>query len=133
MSQNAKDIRTMADMLTYVAAMQEQNAVLEKLLTARDAVLAEIPPCPSHGAGCLENCREWIIEKREDVVGCLPDGCPATLTPEDILSKLLAADAPLAQCEEADADGWVCRARAYLSYTMDVYGLLVQAYRKRGE
>jgi hypothetical protein len=38
-------------------------AMLNKMVENRDAVLALIPECPEHGAGCLEHASEWIQER----------------------------------------------------------------------
>lgn len=40
--------------------LEEYVDVLEKLLQERERLLAEIPPCPVHGAGCVPHAIEWV-------------------------------------------------------------------------
>ena len=40
--------------------LEEYVDVLEKLLQERERLLAEIPPCPVHGADCVPHAIDWV-------------------------------------------------------------------------
>lgn len=48
-------------------ATREYIATLEKLLAERDRLLAEIPLCPDHGAGCVPHAIEWVRAHRTEI------------------------------------------------------------------
>ncbi len=60
--------------------LEEYAEVLEKLLQERERLLAEIPPCPAHGA-CVPHAIEWVrahLTTRPPVLGegiCEEPGC----------------------------------------------------------
>ena len=47
--------------------LEEELAVNDKLLNARNEVLDEIPECPDHGKQCMPHCSEWIRKAKEDL------------------------------------------------------------------
>lgn len=55
----AKDARA------ELAALRAQLATDEKLLAERNRLLAAIPACPEHGAGCVPHAIEWVEKAKE--------------------------------------------------------------------
>lgn len=87
-----------------INAMQEELSIDEKLLLERDVLLAVIPPCPDHGAGCVPFAVEWVGRMKEtptDAMWC--ESFNRRVAVEQLMFDAARGKRPLPTAEELRA------------------------------